>query len=160
MECNHPTLVKQLVGTQSWYKCSSCGEKFKTREWDGKVKVAEPAPAADEKILSVGAVEEVIAKIRTLTAELEQVKAERDHLRTFTKHKSGCKILEPWGAGEVPKKCSCGLLVALGEKGRGTQARTEAQIATKEGRDESTKQRTTARVSARLRRKRALWPMP
>jgi hypothetical protein len=42
-QCSHPTLKRQYVGDQSWYRCE-CGQKFKVLPWDGKVKVVlDPA---------------------------------------------------------------------------------------------------------------------
>ena len=38
-DCKHLHLKKQLVGETSWYACTTCPQKFKVEEWDGKVKV-------------------------------------------------------------------------------------------------------------------------
>ena len=42
MTCQHVHLAKKLVGDQSWYACTQCGQKFKAEPWDGKVTVVEP----------------------------------------------------------------------------------------------------------------------
>lgn len=38
-DCKHLELKKELVGTEEFYQCTTCPQKFKAVPWDGKVKL-------------------------------------------------------------------------------------------------------------------------